>query len=70
MWLLREGVSVLKKKEPLHDLKAGALAAVAAALQQLPVRNGEENHESYPTHRLRLFTYPPAATISRSLTKG
>jgi hypothetical protein len=37
-WLLKEGVLVLQKKEPLHDYKAGALAAVAAVLHHLPVR--------------------------------
>ena len=36
-WLLKEGVAVLRKKEPLHDYKAGGLAAVAAVLKHLPV---------------------------------
>jgi hypothetical protein len=38
MWLLKEGVAVLQKKEPLHDYKAGAMAAAAAVIQHLPVR--------------------------------
>jgi hypothetical protein len=29
---------VIQKKDHLHDYKAGALAAVAAAIEQLPVR--------------------------------
>ncbi|GAX74141.1 hypothetical protein CEUSTIGMA_g1590.t1 [Chlamydomonas eustigma] len=50
LWLLKEGVAVLQKKEPVHDYKAGAMAGAAAVIQHLTGEEGAVEASVVFTH--------------------